>query len=62
MNDKKEKFGTQTIKFDYSTNLFYLLYENDFIVKPAAKDDRLEYNWKPLVLISSINNYRVVKL
>ena len=44
ISDKKEKLGTQMIKFDYSSNLFYLLYENDFIVKPADKDDRLEYN------------------
>ena len=32
------------IKFDYSSNLFYLLYENEFVIKPPAKEDGLEYN------------------
>ena len=44
MREKKEKIGTQMIKFDYSSNLFYLLYENEFVIKPPAKEDGLEYN------------------
>ena len=44
MSDKKEKIGTQMIYFDYSSNLFYYLYENEFVIKPAAEEDRLEYN------------------
>jgi hypothetical protein len=44
ISEKKDKIGTQMITFDYSSNLFYLLYENEFVIKPAAKEDRLEYN------------------
>ena len=44
ISEKKEKIGTQMITFDYSSNLFYLLYENEFVIRPAAKEDRLEYN------------------
>ena len=42
MNDKKEKIGTQMIMFDYSSDLFYILYENEFNIKPMSGKDKLE--------------------
>jgi WD40 repeat protein len=38
-NEKKERFGTQMVEYDYYTEKFYILYDNDFVVIPSKEID-----------------------
>ena len=38
-NEKKERFGTQMIEYDYYAEKFYVLYDNDFVVIPSKEID-----------------------
>ena len=38
-NEKKERFGTQMIEYDYYAEKFYVLYDNDFVVITSKEID-----------------------
>ena len=42
INDKKERDGTQMIEYNYSSNIFNILYDKDFIIKAPNEYDNLE--------------------
>ena len=41
-NEKKERFGTQMVEYNFNTDKFYILYENDFVVISPKETDDLE--------------------
>ena len=43
LNDKKERIGTEMIDYDFSLDIFYLLYDKDFIGKASKEEENLEY-------------------
>ena len=42
ISDKKERFGTKMISYEYNSNTFSLLYENEFLIKHSNEKDNLE--------------------
>ena len=42
LNDKKEREGSQILEYYFSSDMFNILYENDFIIKSPIEIDNLE--------------------
>ena len=42
INDKKERNGSQMLEYNYSSNTFNILCDNDFIIKTPDESDNLE--------------------